>query len=260
MKLSCVSASYVNDLAGYPGEIDWGAAIETIRRAPVLETIEGILKRLAPARLDGIELWYPHVWPDNITPDLAGEVLDLLSAYGLVCCACAGSVGDPARDAHGCDEMFRVARLLKAPLIAGHFDPQAVPRLGAMAARHSIRLAYENSHEQDASQILSAIGEGNEWVGVNIDTGNMAAHGGDPVKAIRELGSRIIHVHFKDVPAAGSHECVALGRGIVDVAGVMRELRAIGYDGWLSIEVETGDRDPTAEILASAEMLRSLGA
>ncbi len=260
MKLSCVSASYVNDLAGYPGEIDWVAAMETISRAPVLETLESILKRLAPARLDGIELWYPHVWPDNLTPELAGKVLDLLSAYGLVCCACAGSVGDPARNARDGEEMFRVARMLKAPLIAGHFEPQAVPRLGAMAAHHHIRVAFENSHEQDASQILSAIGEGNEWIGVNIDTGNLAAQGGDPVKAIRELGTRIIHVHFKDVPAAGSHECVALGKGIVDVAGVMRELRAIGYDGWLSIEVETGDRDPTGEILASAEMLRSLGA
>lgn len=258
MRISCVSASYVNDLAGYPGEIDWVAAMETIRRAPVLETIEGILKRLAPAHLDGIELWYPHIWPDNVTPDLADEILRLLSSYGMVCCACAGSVGDPAQDPQGCEGMFRVARLLKSPLIAGHLPAQAVPQLGALAARHQIRLAYENGHEQNASQMLSAIQGGNEWVGINIDTGNMAAQGGDPVRAIRELGDRIIHVHFKDVPAVGSHDCVALGRGIVDVAGVVRELRAIGYDGWLSIEVETGDHDPTEEILASAETLRRL--
>ena len=40
--------------------------------------------------------------------------------------------------------------------------------------------------------------------------------------------------------------------------GVIRELKAIGYDGWLSIEVETGDRDPTEEIIASARTLREL--
>jgi sugar phosphate isomerase/epimerase len=67
-----------------------------------------------------------------------------------------------------------------------------------------------------------------------------------------------MHVHFKDVPAVGSHDCVALCTGIVDVAGVIHELRAAGYDGWLSIEIETGDRDPTDEILSSAETLRRL--
>ncbi len=43
------------DLLGYPEKIDWGLASETITRAPMLETIDGILDRLAPARLDGIE-------------------------------------------------------------------------------------------------------------------------------------------------------------------------------------------------------------
>jgi sugar phosphate isomerase/epimerase len=51
---------------------------------------------------------------------------------------------------------------------------------------------------------------------------------------------------------------VALGAGIVDVKGVIRELKACGYDGWLSIEVETADRDPSQEIAASAETLRRL--
>jgi sugar phosphate isomerase/epimerase len=44
----------------------------------------------------------------------------------------------------------------------------------------------------------------------------------------------------------------------VDVKGVIRELKACGYDGWLSIEVETSDHDPTEDIIGSAEMLRSL--
>jgi sugar phosphate isomerase/epimerase len=65
-------------------------------------------------------------------------------------------------------------------------------------------------------------------------------------------------VHLKDVPAVGSHDCVAIGTGIVDVQGVFRELKACGYNGWLSIEVETGVRDPTEAILSSAETIRRL--
>jgi len=51
MKISCVTASYVADLLGYPGAIDWGKAMELIIQAPLVETIEQMLKRLAPARL-----------------------------------------------------------------------------------------------------------------------------------------------------------------------------------------------------------------
>jgi len=48
MKLSCVTASYVMDLLGYPGHFDWSAASEAILRAPILETIDDLLRRLAP--------------------------------------------------------------------------------------------------------------------------------------------------------------------------------------------------------------------
>ena len=260
MKLSCVTASYVADLISYPGDVDWGLASDTIERAPLFETLNGILERLAPARLDGLEIWFPHASPKNLTPALASQVRKNLTAHGMVCNACAGGVPDPQSDPYGCAEAFQVAHLLKAPMIAGHLPPAAVARLCQTAASYGVRLAFENGSEKDETEIQAAIQEGNEWVGANLDTGNLAAQGGDPVRAVRVLGKRIVHVHLKDVPAVGSHDCVAVGAGIVDVAGVFRELKACGYDGWLSIEVETGDRDPTEEILASAETVRRLWA
>lgn len=258
MKLSCVTASYVADLLGYPGDVDWGLASRTIEHAPLLQTLGGILDRVAPARLGGLEIWYPHASPNNLTPVLATEVRKQLIARGMVCCACAGSVGDPEQDPYGCEASFQTARLLGAPLIAGHLHAGTARRLGEMAAHWGVRVAYENGSERDVAEILSAIEGGNEWIGVNIDTGNLASRGGDPVQAIRVLGKKVLHVHLKDVPAMHSHQCVAIGAGIVDVEGVFRELQACGYSGWLSIEIETGDHDPTAEILASAETIRRL--
>jgi sugar phosphate isomerase/epimerase len=258
MKLACVTASYVADLLGYPGEIDWDRAEATIVKAPLLETVDGMLKRLAPARLDGIEFWFPHVWPEKLTPALAGQIRQRLAAGGMVCPACAGGVGDPNNAPDKAAAFFHTARLMEAPLIAGHFASQSVPALGKLCARYGVYAAFENGNEKDVSEIQAAIQGGSPWIGANLDTGNLAAHGGDPVRAARVLGTQIKHVHFKDIPAVGSHDCVALGTGIVDVAGVIRELRATGYDGWLSIEIETGDRDPTDEILSSAETLRRL--
>ncbi|MHB0857776.1 MAG: sugar phosphate isomerase/epimerase family protein [Anaerolineae bacterium] len=258
MQIACVTASYVADPLGYPGEVDWGLASERLIAQPLLETIDDLLNRLAPARLDGVEFWYPHIWPAHITPVLAGEIRRRLDARGMVCCACAGSTGDPDKDLYESEGFFNTARLLGAPLIAGHMPSSTVPALTKVCRRMGVRVGYENGGEKDAGEILAAIQGGNEWIGANIDTGNMAAQGGDPVRAIRELGARIIHVHMKDVPAIGSHDCVALGKGIVDVPGVIRELKRAGYDGWLSIEIETGDHDPSDEIAASAETLRRL--
>ena len=258
LKVSCVTASYVADQIEYPGGIDWGLAAETITRRPMLELVDGMLERLAPAQLAGIEFWFPHVWPANITPALASAIRQRLAARGMVCCACAGGVGDPQQDPYGSEERFQTACLLGAPLIAGHANARAIPWLSRLCARYGVRLAHENGRERDASQIQAVIQRGNGWIGAALDTGNLAAQGGDPVGAIRQIGERIMHVHMKDVPAVGSHECVALGSGIVDVRGVVRELKTCGYDGWLSIEIETADHDPTQEIIASAQTLRRL--
>ncbi|MHB0878829.1 MAG: sugar phosphate isomerase/epimerase family protein [Anaerolineae bacterium] len=259
MKLSCVTASYVADPLGYPGDIDWGLAARTLAEGPMLEQIDGMLRRLAPAKLDGLELWHPHAHPSKLTPTLAAAIRARMAEDSMVCPAYAGGVSDPAADPLGNEAAFLATQLLSAGLIAAHLPAAAIPGLVPYCTRHIIRVGFENGHEKDANEIMAAIGQGDSrWIGANLDTGNLAAQGGDPVRATRALGDRIIHVHFKDVPAVGSHDCVAIGAGIVDVAGVIRELKAVGYDGWLSIEVETGDRDPTNEIIASAETLRRL--
>jgi sugar phosphate isomerase/epimerase len=224
----------------------------------MLDTIDRLLDRLAPAGLDGIEFYYPHISPTKLTPVVAGEIRRRLAALDMVCSACAGGVPDPAKDPSGAEVQFETARLMATDLIAGHLHVEELAPLTALCRRYGVRVAYENGAEKDAGEILAAIRGGNEWVGANIDTGNMAAQGGDPVQAIRELGTTIIHVHLKDVAAVGAHDCVAIGAGIVDVEGVMRELLALGYDGWLSIEIETGDHDPTDEILASVNTIRAL--
>ena len=84
-----------------------------------------------------------------------------------------------------------------------------------------------------------------EWVGVYLDTANMMAYG-YPEHWIRELGSRIKCVHFKDFKC-GEHQFVNLLDGDTDWPCVMRELRAIGYDRYVIHEVG-GDRAAQIDI------------
>ncbi|WP_194409606.1 sugar phosphate isomerase/epimerase family protein [Microbacterium cremeum] len=89
-------------------------------------------------------------------------------------------------------------------------------------------------------------------VGLTLDTGHLYIAGGDPVEAARRWGSRINHLHLKDVDRAaltrileaggGMTEVwsggsfVAFGRGDVDLEGVMNLMDQSGYDGWIVVE------------------------
>ncbi|HTW09349.1 MAG TPA: sugar phosphate isomerase/epimerase, partial [Acidimicrobiales bacterium] len=116
-----------------------------------------------------------------------------------------------------------------------------------------------------------------------LDTGHLAIGGVDPVAFAREHAARVALVHLKDVdlslaPAVIEHKVSlldatraglfrALGRGDVDVAGVVTALEAGGYQGWYVFEQDTtleGDAaasaDPAADVRASIEYLRGFTA
>ena len=144
------------------------------------------------------------------------------------------------------------------PIIASWVGRDSAPIVAELAQRYNIRVGDENHPERDAAALKETIAGYEKWIGVALDTGNLAAQGGDPVKAVYDLGERLIYLHFKDILPGGEHNCCALGQGIVDVQGVVRALKEVGYDGVLSIEIETIDHDPTEEIIESAQLLREL--
>ena len=102
-------------------------------------------------------------------------------------------------------------------------------------------------------------------LGVNMDTGNSWLGGADPVEMVKRLGSKIEHVHWKDMPAEMEAQrgdifgcgmaVIPLGSGVVDIKGVYDALVAAGFDGYTTLEIAGDDA-----VLASYEYLKSLGA
>lgn len=101
-------------------------------------------------------------------------------------------------------------------------------------------------------------------LGINLDTGNLWLGGGEPVAYVKKFGSKIEHVHWKDMPAelaAKRGTCfgcgmatIALGQGVVGIADVVSTLKASGFTGHTTLEV-AGER----AVLASRDYLRNLG-
>ena len=76
------------------------------------------------------------------------------------------------------------------------------------------------------------------WLGATVDTGHFHLSQVDLIPAIHSLRGRVLHVHVKD--HRGEHS-VPLGTGTIDNLGAVRALRAAGYHGHLSCELELGD-------------------
>jgi len=113
-----------------------------------------------------------------------------------------------------------------------------------------------------------------------LDTGHLFVGGTDPAALARELPERIAHTHLKDVDAglaesARAGQCTyteavragmyrPLGRGDVDIAGIVRTLEAHGYQGWYVMEQDTvldaepEGAGPLLDVAVSVAYLRGL--
>jgi sugar phosphate isomerase/epimerase len=116
-----------------------------------------------------------------------------------------------------------------------------------VAEDKNVILAMENHIDFTATEILSLIKEvKSRYFGVNFDTGNALRLLEDPVKEAKLLAPYIHATHIKDLsPGRGGSprewnfwESVPVGKGVVDVAGVMSVLRDQGYQGVLCVEVD----------------------
>jgi inosose dehydratase len=72
-------------------------------------------------------------------------------------------------------------------------------------------------------------------IGFCPDTAHLDAAGGDSAELIRVYGNRIPYVHLKDY-AAG--EFLPLGEGELDFDRILSSLQEIGYDGWITVELD----------------------
>ena len=96
------------------------------------------------------------------------------------------------------------------------------------------------------AELLDQLGEP-ETVGLNLDTGNLWLGGGEPLEYIKRFGSRIKHVHWKDMPAEMSSKrgtmygcgmaTIPLGDGVVGISEVVDALKAAGFDGPTTLEI-----------------------
>lgn len=156
----------------------------------------------------------------------------------------------------------------------------ALTECGLYAKSKGVTLAIETGPEK-AKTLLAFLEDTKGGVGVNLDPANFTmVTGQDAVEAVYILKDYIVHTHAKDgimlnpnqnstdvyhafaiggvdaLNACDGFKEVPLGTGQVDWDKYLSALRDIGYDGFLTIERETGE-NPFDDILLATEFLKS---
>lgn len=82
-----------------------------------------------------------------------------------------------------------------------------------------------------------------EYTGIDFcpDTAHLEAGGGDSADLISTYEDRIKYVHLKDY---ANGDFLPLGQGRLDFGRIMGALDGIGYDGWITVELDAYAGDP----------------
>lgn len=155
----------------------------------------------------------------------------------------------------------------------------ALTECGLYAKERGVTLAIETGPET-AKTLLQFLKDTKGGVGVNLDPANFVmVTGQDPVEAVYLLKDYIVHTHLKDGKMLKKsdpkeiYDCFArggiealnvadyfietpVGEGDVDFSEYVRALKEIGFNGFLTIERETGS-NPCDDIMKAAEYIQA---
>jgi sugar phosphate isomerase/epimerase len=169
------------------------------------------------------------------------------------------------------------AEWIGAPSLTGHMgfipedpnDPRypgtvdALTRLAHTCADHDIELWFETGQETPTTLLRTFDDIGTDNLGINLDPANLLLYGrANPLDAVDQFGALIKGVHAKDgeYPTTGralGHE-QPLGKGRVNFPVLIAKLKALDYQGTITIEREISGPQQAADIREAIELLNSL--
>ncbi len=257
------AAALAGRLAAAPAKADLdpfagfivGTQSYTFRKFP----LERALKLTQELGLKHIEFYNGHV-PTNSSPEQIAGVKKLCGEYGITPVAFGVEHFSKNHDAN--KRLFDFAAALGVKSLSADPDPDSFDSLDKLVAEYKIAIAIHPHGPQgktlhrwySAEVILKAVKDHNELIGTCLDTGHLirSAQLGeklDPVQQIKLMGKRNYGIHLKDHDNKRKTD-VPFGdpTGALDVPGVLKALKEVGFKGSISIEYEAHADDPSLDV------------
>jgi sugar phosphate isomerase/epimerase len=93
-------------------------------------------------------------------------------------------------------------------------------------------------------------------VGMNFDIGHAYCVKDDPATSIPRCAQYIRHFHLEDIAATRVHQHLVPGEGAIDFAAALQAIRAMNYQGWITIELYPYIESPDVAARTALERVR----
>jgi sugar phosphate isomerase/epimerase len=219
---------------------------------------EPALQRIRDLGLHYVELFQKHA-PLTTDKDKVNALQKLCKEYDVW--PAAWGVQGFTKDHDANRKTFEFGKLLGIKMFSASPDPDAFDSLDKLCEEYKIAIGIHPHGPVgggrldrwfSADVIHKAVKDHHPLLGSCLDTGHLirAAQLGkhlDPAEQVRVMGDRNFGLHFKDHDNERMTD-VILGKGVLDVAAVLKALRDVKFKGAISIEYEANPNDPSADM------------
>lgn len=225
-------------------------------------TKDAMIEDLKALNIQEIELSNPDYMLPGVKLESARSIRKKLDREGItpVSFFCAH-----IRNSDDINLTVKVARTLGVKHVSGWSEGQTLKMVDSRFTREGLKFGIHNHwfrgqqfEYESPSQLLRALGNVSDTVGVTLDTGHMASCGYDPVQALETLWSRVQLVHLKDVARKNDDQNVILGRGIARCKAVIELLKKRRFTRLVAIEYEAHPQNPQPDMIRCVDFVRKL--
>jgi inosose dehydratase len=227
--------------------------------------LEPALKRMKDLNLHYVELFQKHAPPES-TPAQIRAILKLCKEYEVT--PLAWGVQGFTKNTDANRKIFEFGKKLGVKMFSADPDPDSFDSLDKLCEEYKIAIGIHPHGPQgrrlhrwySAEVILQAVKDHHRLIGSCLDTGHLIRAAQldkklDPAQQIRLMGARNFGVHLKDHDNE-RHTDVIFGKGVLNVAEVLKALRDVKFQGMISIEYEAHPKDPVKDVEACVRVVK----
>jgi len=159
---------------------------------------------------------------------------------------------------------FEYCRDAGMPVMVAAPDIAALPLVDKMVKEFNIKVAIHNHGPGDKRypSPLDAYRIARDFdkrIGCCIDVGHSVRIGDSEIDVIYAVRDRLHDFHMKDVTGrTGEDRAIEVGRGVIDIPGVLKALLDIGFDGHVALEYEVNGKNPMPGMIESFAYMRGV--
>lgn len=234
----------------------FGLASYTLREFD-LDTVIAICQRL---RLTHLSLKSMHMPLDSTEQQLKAIAAKIQQA-GLQLIGAGVIYMNKPEDV---DQAFTYAQHAGLKIIVAVPQYDLLPQVEAWVKKTNLKVAIHNHGPGDKlyaspDDIFARIRALDQRVGMCIDLGHVVRLNQNPLPFIERYKARLYDVHIKDVHQKNAEgDSIEIGRGVIDIPGILNVLKNIGYSGALSFEYEKDAKDPLPGLAESVGYVRGV--